>query len=63
VGYLDEVLPAADLLPRAMQEAQKLGALSRQAYAATKLRLRGKVIAEVEATMDEDLDSLLGQFR
>lgn len=62
-GYLDEVLPAGEVLPRAMEEAAKLGALSRQAYSATKARLRGKVLAEVEATMDADMTSLLGLFK
>lgn len=62
VGYLDEVVPAAEVLPRAMEEAAKLGALSRQAYAATKQRLRGKMLAEVEATLESDMKSLLGLF-
>ena len=62
VGYLDEVLPAAQVLPRAMEEAAALGALSKQAYAATKQRLRGHVLAQVEATLESDMKSLLGLF-
>ena len=61
-GYLDEVLPAADVFARALDEANKLGALSRPAYAATKQRLRGKIISEVEATLDADLAALLSMF-
>jgi enoyl-CoA hydratase len=62
VGYLDEVLPAAEVLPRALEEAAALGALSKQAYAATKQRLRGQVLAQVEATLESDMKSLLGLF-
>ena len=62
VGYLDEVLPAAGVLPRAMEEAAALGALSKQAYAATKQRLRGQVLAQVEATLESDMKSLLSLF-
>lgn len=61
-GYLDEVLLAADVFARALDEANKLGALSRPAYAATKQRLRGKIISEVEATLDADLAALLSMF-
>ena len=61
-GYLDEVLPASEVMARALDEAHKLGALSRPAYAATKQRLRGKIISEVEATLDADLAALLSMF-
>ena len=61
-GYLDEVLPASEVMARALDEAHKLGALSRPAYAATKQRLRGKIIAEVEATLEADLSALLSLF-
>jgi enoyl-CoA hydratase len=57
-GYLDEVVPAADVLTRAKEEAAKLGALSRMAFHATKQRLRGKTIAHVIATFDEDMRAL-----
>jgi enoyl-CoA hydratase len=59
VGYLDAVAPADDVLARAKNEAAKLGALSRTAYAATKTRLRGKTIAHVHATLADDMKSLL----
>lgn len=61
-GYLDEVRSAAEVLPRAMEEAQKLGALSRPAYAATKQRLRGATLAHVQATLESDMTSLLALF-
>ena len=61
-GYLDEALPAAQVLARALEEAEKLGALSRPAYAATKQRLRGAIIKHVEATLESDMDSLLALF-
>lgn len=59
VGYLDEVLPADQVLPRAIAEGKRLGALSKTAYAATKARLRGRTIAHIHATLDEDIRSLL----
>jgi len=58
-GYLDEVVPADALLDRAKQEAARLGAFSRLAYRATKTRLRGKTIAHILATMDDDMRQLL----
>jgi len=35
------------------------GALPRPAFAATKTRLRGKTIAHIHATLEEDMKSLL----
>lgn len=58
-GYLDEVVPADALLDRAKQEAARLGAFSRPAYRGTKERLRGKTIAHILATMDDDMRRLL----
>ena len=57
-GYLDEVVPAGDVLTRAKEEAAKLGASSRMAFHATKKRMRGKTIAHVIATFDEDMKAL-----
>ena len=54
-GYLDEVVSAEDVMTRAKAEAARLGALSRPAYAATKARLRGRTIAHVLSTLDEDM--------
>lgn len=62
-GYLDAVVPAADVLPRAKEEAVRLSALSRPAFAATKARLRGKTIAHIQATLEDDMKSLLSPPR
>lgn len=59
-GYVDMVVPAADLLSRALAEADRLGQLSRVAIKATKLRLRGATIDRIRATLSEDMDDLLG---
>ena len=59
VGYLDAVAPADEVLARAKEEAARLGGLSRGAYTATKVRLRGKTIAHIHATLDDDMKSLL----
>jgi enoyl-CoA hydratase len=60
-GYLDVVVPAAEVVARAKAEAARLGALSRFAYAATKVRLRKKTIAHVLETLEEDMQSILTQ--
>jgi enoyl-CoA hydratase len=57
-GYLDEVVGAADVVARAKEEAARLGALSRMAYHATKTRLRGKTIAHIVATLDDDMKAI-----
>lgn len=58
-GYLDEVVPAAEVLARAKEEATRLSALARSAFQATKTRLRGKTITHIRATLQEDMKSLL----
>ncbi|MEP7124858.1 MAG: crotonase/enoyl-CoA hydratase family protein [Byssovorax sp.] len=58
-GYLDAVVPATDVLARAKEEATRLGALSRTAFAATKTRLRGKTIKHIQDTLEDDMKSLL----
>lgn len=58
-GYLDAVVGADALLGRAREEATRLSALGRHAFAATKARLRGKTIAHIRATLDEDVRTLL----
>lgn len=59
VGYLDRIVEGAELEARATEEAARLGALSRTAYAATKARLRGASIRHVRATLEEDVKDLL----
>lgn len=59
VGYLDEVVAPGEVLARAKAEAARLGALSRSAYHATKTRLRGKTIAHILGTLDEDMRNIM----
>lgn len=58
-GYLDAVVEADALLPRAREVAARLGALGRHAFAATKSRLRGTTIAHIRATLADDVRTLL----
>ena len=58
-GYLDQVVAADALLDTAKAEAARLGALAASAYRATKLRLRGPVIADIKARMVEDMRTLM----
>jgi enoyl-CoA hydratase len=58
-GYLDAVAPAEELAARAAQEAARLGAFARASYRATKERLRGRTIAHVLASLDEDMARLM----
>ena len=60
VGFLDEVVPAADVLTRAKGEAARLGALSRLAFDGTKKRLRARTIDHIRATFDEDMRTIGG---
>jgi enoyl-CoA hydratase len=57
-GYLDRVVPEAELLETAMAEARRLGALRTGAYAGTKQNLRAAMIAETEAGIDEDMATI-----
>lgn len=58
-GFLDEVVPASELLPRATAEAARLGALSRMAYQKTKVRLRGQTIRYIRDNLADDMRTLL----
>jgi enoyl-CoA hydratase len=58
-GYLDAVVPADTLLARAKEEADKLAGLARSAYVQTKTRLRGKTIAHVRASLEEDMNNIM----
>jgi enoyl-CoA hydratase len=53
-GLLDEVVPAADLLPAAHAKASELRVLNRAAFAATKLRLHGVALSKLRAAMEAD---------
>jgi enoyl-CoA hydratase len=58
-GYLDTVVPAGEVMGKAMEEAARLGGLSKTAYAATKTRLRGRTIRHIEETLESDMQSIL----
>ncbi len=59
VGYLDRVVPPADVLPRAKLEAARLGKLARSAFLGTKQRLRGQTIAHITSSLEADFATLL----
>lgn len=58
-GYVDRVVAPEELQAAAIAEAVRLGAMARSAYKATKLRLRGGVIADIKARMEDDMRTLM----
>jgi enoyl-CoA hydratase len=58
-GYLDAVVPAGEVIAKAMAEATRLSALARTAFTATKVRLRGKTIQHINDTLEADMASLM----
>ena len=58
VGYLDQVVPADQVLDAAIAEARRLAELRTGAYALTKTQLRGDMIAAQLAVLEADLVSL-----
>lgn len=58
-GYLDEVVPADQLLARAKAEAARLGALPASAYRATKARLRQATITYIRNSLASDMASIM----
>lgn len=58
VGYVDQVVPADDLLATAVAEAARLGQLDTAAYSATKRNARADLIARELARVVEDMESL-----
>jgi enoyl-CoA hydratase len=59
VGYLDTTAAPDAVLDLAKAEATRLAGLARSAFEATKVRLRGKTIAHIEATLADDMKSLM----
>ena len=57
-GYLDRVVPAADVERATIEEARRLGQLSASAYRHTKLALNQALIDRVEPNIDPDMASL-----
>jgi enoyl-CoA hydratase/carnithine racemase len=62
-GFFDRVVPAAELERAAQAAAQALSTLNMAAYAATKARARGAVIAMIRAMIDEDVTPQYGEDR
>jgi len=58
-GYLDIVVADEEVLARAKAEATRLTGLAKNAYAATKERLRGRTIKHIVDTLEADMASLL----
>ena len=54
-GYLDRVVPAADVEATTIAEARRLGELPGSAYRHTKLALHQAMIDRVLATLDDDM--------
>ncbi len=59
VGYLDEIVSPEAVVERAKEEAARLSSLPRFPFVETKSRLRRRTIAHIEATLDEDMASLM----
>ena len=55
VGFLDRVVEPEALLDTAKAEAQRLAALPRAAFVATRARARSAVLEHIEATLAEDM--------
>jgi enoyl-CoA hydratase len=58
IGWIDEVVDEGKLLDRAIEEAKRLGGLSRLAYSKTKIALRERTIQYIRDTMELDMKRL-----
>ena len=54
-GFLDELVPAADLAAKAHETALALSKLSREHHTATKLRARAPALAALRRAIEEDI--------
>jgi enoyl-CoA hydratase/carnithine racemase len=54
IGLVDRVVPAGELLDRAVERARFLAGLSGEAYAAIKLRSRAAAVARFDQARDHD---------
>ncbi|MGI8939813.1 MAG: crotonase/enoyl-CoA hydratase family protein [Iamia sp.] len=59
-GYLDQLVPRAEVVDVAKELALQRSALRRGAVGRTKEALRGAMIAQVLATLDDDIGALSG---
>jgi enoyl-CoA hydratase len=53
-GFLDRVVPAAELLETAFAIARQLNSLNRQAHTATKAKVRAHLLAELRSAIEQD---------
>ncbi len=60
VGFLDLVVPGAELADAAAAAASRLAELDRAAHAATKLRVRGAAVAAIRADLEATSAGLRG---
>ncbi len=62
LGYLDEVVPAAELGETARREAERLAGLNRVAHTASKQRVRSPSLAAIGAAIESEMniDALSG---
>ncbi len=54
VGFLDRVVPAAELVDQARKTAVGLSALDMRAHAATKLSVRAQALDALRAAIERD---------
>lgn len=54
LGVLDELLPASEVIDRAVAVAAEMGALPADVYARTKLDLRGPALSAMRAGAEAD---------
>jgi enoyl-CoA hydratase len=57
-GWLDQVIPAGELAGAAAAVAADLAQLDAEAHSASKLRLRGPVVAAIQAALEADDDRI-----
>ena len=61
-GFLEEVVPPEQLMPRALEFAGSLSALDATAHAVSKKRLRAGVLSAMRDGLERDLDGWQKQF-
>ena len=60
LGYVDRVLPAAELEAAVKSEAERLRALDRPSFVATKARINERAIAAIRSALDRELPAPAG---
>jgi enoyl-CoA hydratase len=62
-GWMHEIVPGADLLPRALGRAKELSLLDAKSFANTKSRLRAQTVAQITANKDSDAKAFVAGIR